>query len=204
MRAVRTMVAYAIIVLTIIIAMTEPASNPSDSPPAAVEFYRASSYRPELSVGLLMRRALHSIVQQVDRRLIEQDLTHAQWVPLYKLMHGECTTLVALARDLQADPGATTRVLDRLAAKGLVQRERSTADRRVVRLALTDAGRRVAETVPPVLAEVLNAHLAGFTEDEWQLLIQLLQRLLANGEALREGAAACGSASTAGPAGAHP
>ena len=61
----------------------------------------------------------------------------------------------------------------------------STTDRRVVQLALTEAGRTVAEKVPPVLVDVLNAHLAGFRPEEFEMLMSLLRRMDANGEALR-------------------
>jgi len=33
---------------------------------------------------------------------------------------------------------------------------------------------------------VLNAHLVGFSHDEWQLFINFLQRAAANGDALRD------------------
>jgi DNA-binding MarR family transcriptional regulator len=150
--------------------------------PAA--FYRAGTYKPDESVGYLMKRVQQSLIAQIDQRLAEHGLTHAQWVPLFRLLHDECPTVASLARDLQTDPGAMTRSLDRLEAKGLVQRVRSTVDRRVVDLELTDAGRRLAKVVPPVLAEVLNAHLAGFSEAEWLQLRQLLRRMLDNGEAM--------------------
>jgi DNA-binding MarR family transcriptional regulator len=163
---------------------SEPDHAPASAPPA--DLYCASNFDPELSVGLLMRRVLQSIVQQVDRRLSVHDMTHAQWVPLYRLMWSECSTLAALARELQTDAGALTRAIDRLQAKGLVQRERSTTDRRVVQLVLTDAGRALAGLVPEVLSEVLNAHLAGFSPAEWQTLLGMLQRMQRNGEALRE------------------
>jgi DNA-binding MarR family transcriptional regulator len=153
---------------------------------AAPAFYRPETLDAERSIGLLMRRALQSVVQTVDRQLVEHDLTHAQWVPLYKLYRGECATMAGLARDLQIDPAAMTRALDRLEAKGLVRRARSEQDRRVVRLELTDAGRRLAPQVPAVLSQVLNAHLAGFSEAEWETLIDLLQRVVANGDALRD------------------
>ena len=97
----------------------------------------------------------------------------------------EGNTLASLARELSIDPGAMTRSLDRLAAKGLLRRERSSEDRRVVHLVLTDEGRKVAKEVPAVLAQVLNGHLRGFSLDEWQLLLQLLQRMLDNGDAMR-------------------
>jgi hypothetical protein len=36
----------------------------------------------------------------------------------------------------------------------------------------------VAAHIPQVLAEVNNAYLRGFSRDEWQLLKQLLRRML--------------------------
>ena len=159
-------------------------------PTEAPTFYSADGYRQEESVGYLMKSVMASISTQVDRRLVSHDLTHAQWVPLFKLAHGECGTVAELARTLQSDPGAMTRALDRLEAKGLVARVRSSEDRRVVNLELTDAGREVASVVPAVLAEVLNLHLAGFSEAEWRSLLGMLTRMRANGEALRAAAAA--------------
>ena len=153
---------------------------------APASFYSADKLRPEDSLGLLVKRVMQSFVLQVDRRLAEHDLTHAQWLPLYRLAKGECDTIAELARGQALDPGAMTRALDRLETKGLIRRVRSLQDRRVVNLELTDEGRRQAEVVPPVLAEVLNAHLAGFSHAEWQQLIALLQRVAANGDALRE------------------
>jgi DNA-binding MarR family transcriptional regulator len=156
-------------------------------PPKTPAFYSPQSLRADESIGLLTKRATQSIVLQVDRRLAPHDLTHAQWVPLYKLAMGDCTTMAALARDVALDPAAMTRALDRLEAKGLLNRVRSLEDRRVVKLELTEEGERVAQLVPAVLAEVFNAHLAGFTKSEWATLVDLLQRLVANGDALREG-----------------
>jgi len=148
-------------------------------------FYSPGSYTQEESVGALLKAVIASIIHQVDRRLVASDLTHAQWVPLYKLAGGQCGTVAELSRTLQSDPGAMTRALDRLEAKGLVARVRSSEDRRVVNLALTDAGRDVAAVVPAVLADVLNEHLAGFEEAEWRSLLGMLKRMRANGEAAR-------------------
>ena len=163
-------------------------SRDAASPPRA-DFYEAGSYRPDQSVGHVMKAVMASIAHQVDRRLVDHDLTHAQWVPLFKLAHGECGTVAELARTLQSDPGAMTRALDRLEAKGLVARVRSSEDRRVINLELTEAGREVAAVVPAVLAEVLNLHLAGFTEAEWRSLLDMLKRMRANGDALRASSA---------------
>ena len=79
-----------------------------------------------------------------------------------------------------------TRLLDRLEKKGLCKRVRSTADRRVVQVELTPDGEAAISHVPAVLAEVMNAHLAGFSKTEWQALTNYLQRILKTGEAMRD------------------
>ena len=158
--------------------MTSDTSPPSQPGPG---FYSSTQLQPENSVGYLMRKVMTSIRTQADAQLSTHDLTYAQWVPLYKIARSGQATVASLARDLETDPAAMTRVLDRLEAKGLVLRERSTTDRRVVCLALTPEGDKVAARVPAVLAEVLNGHLSDFSHDEWQLLLGLLRRMLVNG-----------------------
>lgn len=156
-------------------------------PVAPAKFYRADGYSANESVGYLMRRVLMAITQDTGKRLEPHGLTHAQWGPLFKLRNGcGSATVAELAREMQMDPGAMTRLLDRLEAKGLCKRVRSTDDRRVVNLALTPEGEVAADKVPVALAEVMNSHLAGFTEDEWQALKGYLRRMLENADACRD------------------
>ena len=169
------------------------------SPDPRPRFYEPGQYPTEQSVGYLLNKVLSSILAQADGQLARYRLTYAQWIPLYKLFQQDGCTPIAMARDLSMDPAALTRSLHRLEAKGLIRRERSTQDRRVVHLWLSDEGRAVAEHVPGVMAEVLNSHLQGFSHDEWQLLLRLLQRMLANGEALKAAPATADTPSSKGP-----
>lgn len=152
------------------------------------EFYRPDTYQRSESIGWLLNRLKQSIVAQADLRLAKEGLTHAQWVPLLVLRLGGPSSVVKLAAELNTDAGATTRLLDRLEAKGLCLRERASADRRVVMVSLTDEGQRITAELTAVLADVFNAHLAGFSMEEWRTLLSLLGRMLANGEALRQAA----------------
>jgi DNA-binding MarR family transcriptional regulator len=156
------------------------------APTQAAQFYLPDQYQPDQSVGHLMNKVLSSILAQADAQLAPYKLTYVQWLPLYKLLRNESQTSAQLARDMTIDPAALTRSLTRLEIKGLIRRERSVQDRRVVHLSLTDAGREVAQHVPTVLADVLNGHLQGFSKTEWALMLQLLQRMLSNGEALKQ------------------
>ncbi|RZK99230.1 MAG: MarR family transcriptional regulator [Rubrivivax sp.] len=159
---------------------------PASPLPKAVDFYKPESFSSNDSVGFLMKRLMQAMVTDVDRQLETHGLTHAQWTPLFLLRQGRVDTLAELSRELQLDAGAMTRTLDRLEAKGLVKRERSTQDRRVVHLALTDEGLAASAHVPQVLCETLNAFLAGFSHDEWQSLLDFLRRMTQNAERVRE------------------
>lgn len=179
----------------------------AETPPLPpVNFYSGQYVDPEESVGYLMRRVMSSIRTQIDAELVAHDVTYVQWMPLFKLSLCTDATVAGLARDLDTDPAAMTRALDRLESKGLVRRERSTHDRRVVHVQLTDEGRQAAAQVPPMLARVLNGHLAGFSTEEWQTLLALLRRMLQNGDALRQQSApeTPGSAPSAAPSVAPP
>ena len=141
-------------------------------------FYRAEGYKPDDSVAYLMRRIISVASQGIERELEPTGLTNAQWVPLLKLYMGYASTVAELARVCELDAGSMTRMLDRLENKQLVRRVRSSDDRRVVNLELTDAGRAAAKGIPGILCRVQNEHLAGFSVDEWQLLKSYLRRIL--------------------------
>lgn len=151
---------------------------------AAVDFYRPRGYSPNESIGYLMRRILSTVAAEVERELEPSGLTNAQWVPLLKMYMGSATTVAELARECDLDAGAMTRLLDRIEAKGLCRRVRSSDDRRVVNLELTPAGHEAARHIPALLCRVQNAHLAGFSRDEWVQLKSLLQRILDNAQAI--------------------
>jgi len=128
----------------------------------------------------MMRQILTSLAQGVEQKLANTALTHAQWMPVFKLHLGHASTVAELARECHLDAGAMTRMLDRLEAKGLCTRSRSETDRRVVNIALTPAGSQTATEIPGVLCAVLNGHLSGLSADEFATLKSLLQRVLQN------------------------
>lgn len=148
-------------------------------------FYSPDNYQPEASVGYLMRNILNHVAQAVDRELAHTELTNAQWIPLFKLYTKKASTVAELARACEIDNGATTRLLDRMEAKGLCQRVRSEQDRRVVNLELTAAGKTAAGDIPRILSDVQNAHLEGFSRAEFEALQGFLSRILDNAQRIK-------------------
>ena len=147
--------------------------------------YEGASYNFCDSIGHQLANLMALMRREVETRMAEHGLTDAQWKPLLMLASARATTAFELAREMDIDAGAVTRMLDRLEAKGLVERLRSEADRRVVHLNLTPAGEVAAAKVPHVLASVNNDFLRGFSETEWKQMGRLLGRMADNGNALQ-------------------
>jgi len=146
--------------------------------------YDGASYDVAQSIGHQMMNVMTLMRREVELRMAAHGLTDAQWKPLMLVRSGLATTANELARRMDVDAGAITRLLDRLEAKGLLERVRSEADRRVVHLRLTAAGEAASAEVPFVLAAVNNDFLKGFSEAEWKQLRKLLERMAANAQAL--------------------
>ena len=144
-------------------------------------FYSASpeEWSARRSIGYLVRRAGSLVTSQLDEAFSGHGLTFVQWAILMLVREGLARTAAELCKDLVHDSGALTRVLDQLEQRGLIMRCRSCQDRRVVELSLTDEGRRTAESLIPLVAEIYNSMLADFTREETETLIRLLGKLTA-------------------------
>ncbi len=142
--------------------------------------YRADSYRVEDSVGYLVTRVRASIFAGVDRELAPWGISAAQGSILIYIAHGRGDRAADIARDYDYDTGSMTRMVARLAAKRLLRRVRDENDRRVQRLELTAAGKKLTEQMAAMAVKVLNQHLRGFTRAELEQLKALLRRMLEN------------------------
>jgi DNA-binding MarR family transcriptional regulator len=85
---------------------------------------------------------------------------------------GLCTLAVA-GRMIEQAPGIT-RLLDRLEAKGLVARERSTEDRRQVRVRISAAGLKLLARLEQPVGDLDRAAMAGLSRESQEQLAALL------------------------------
>ncbi len=144
------------------------------------DLYCVADFVMDESIGYLIKKVRSMLTLAVEREIVEQDITYEQWGVLLMILRGQIDTAADLARGLECDTGSMTRMLDRLEAKDLVIRTRSTDDRRRVQLELTTAGKRLAERVIASIVKVLNQHLDGFSVDELEQFKGFLRRMLAN------------------------
>ena len=151
------------------------------------DVYNLDSYEPLRGLGHLIGRARSQLMAAVDTELARDELlgplevTAAQLIIIVNLAGCGCATSASeLCKGISYDAGAMTRMLDRLEAKGLVQRTRSPDDRRLVNLELTAAGQAAYPRLREISMRVLNRSLRDFTPEEAKTLESLLQRLAHN------------------------
>jgi len=136
--------------------------------------------RGEAAVGV-MRTA------DLLRRLLEQALESsgvtAQQYNVLRILRGArpepLPTLEIAERMIERTPGIT-RLLDRLEAKNLVQRDRSESDRRQVLCTITAAGLDLLRDADAIVSDIESRSLGRLSDVKTRQLIRLL-------DAIREG-----------------
>lgn len=144
------------------------------------ELFQPSDYRMCDSVGYLLTRARSLIGHGVEQEVSGLDITHAQASCLMALANGSARTVTDLGRELATDMGSVTRLLSRMEKRGLIERHRRDADRRVVDLVVTPAGHEVVAKLPGVFCRVLSQQFRGFSPEEIETLRGFLRRMIDN------------------------
>ncbi|OZD67507.1 MarR family transcriptional regulator [Rhodococcus sp. 05-340-1] len=107
-------------------------------------------------------------VLSVYRPLLEpMGLTHPQYLVMLALWGESPMSVKAIGSALQLDSPTLSPLLKRLESMGLLTRNRSAEDERVLLVALTAAGaalRKKAEKIPPAVVAKLGASLAELDE----------------------------------------
>ena len=128
------------------------------------------------SIGRV-KMAMHDAI---EKELEPFDISAAQFVILVALATGEADSASGLCKGISYDPGAMTRMIDRLEQKGIIRRIQLPYDRRKVGLELTAEGKAVYPKLRAAAATVQNRFLRGFTRNEVRQLETLLLKILAN------------------------
>jgi DNA-binding MarR family transcriptional regulator len=154
------------------------------------DIYDIATYQPKKSVSYMLNRVRVEMLAALDselvadRRLAPLEISSAQFIVIAMLAaSSEPMSASNLCKGISYDAGAMTRMLDRLESKGLIRRNRSAHDRRLMHLELTEEGRAVYPRMREISMAVANHFLRGFTKTEARQLEGLLGRMLENAQA---------------------
>ena len=110
-------------------------------------------------------------------RLSAHGMTLAQYDVLMTLCHGNGITQQELAERLLVTKANVVGLIDRVSAAGWVERRPDPEDRRVNRIHLTEAGRKLAAEAQPGQQALIQRLFEGLAEPELRQMHGLLVRL---------------------------
>ena len=139
----------------------------------------AHSSRPTEDLGIVDGLVqLSFLVQGILARAADgYDLTVVQ-IRLLGVLRDREPGMSQLARLLGLDKSSATGLVDRAARRGLVTRNAVPGDRRAATVALTDAGRRIAEEIAAEVDRQLNQAVSGLTDTGRKRLSLLASRVV--------------------------
>ena len=122
----------------------------------------------------------HEFLQQRLAEFFKQfQLTPTQY-NILRILRGAgqdgLTCSQAAERMISGDPDIT-RLLDRLDSRGLIERERSREDRRVVISRITAEGLELIKTIDKPLGDFLKRHISPAGKGKLQELIRILESI---------------------------
>lgn len=133
-----------------------------------------------LRLERMIRRVRDVQAEALDRELAPFEINATQFMILATLVSGDAKSASALCKRVAYDPGAMTRMVDRLVRKGLIRRNACPDDRRMLYLQLTDEGKALYPELHARAQTVQNRFRRGFADTEVEQFEALLQRTLAN------------------------
>ena len=132
---------------------------------------------PEQEAALNLLRTSDQLENRIGRLLREYNLTNSQYNVL-RILRGEGQPLPSLEiadRMIRVVP-AITGLIDRLEKQGLVKRNRSSDDRRVVYVTITGKALRILKKIDRPLEKLHQDLLGHLTRKELAELIRLLEK----------------------------
>ncbi|HEX5869432.1 MAG TPA: MarR family transcriptional regulator [Longimicrobium sp.] len=130
-----------------------------------------------LKLWVVLSRAHAAVAAHSQADIARSGLTPAEFGILEALHHKGPMLLGEVQKKILVTSGGVTYLVDRLAAKGLVERQRCDRDRRAYYAALTPAGRELIQEIFPRHAEAIRRAMEGLTEEEKDAAIPLVRAL---------------------------
>lgn len=143
-------------------------------------------HKPASDILVLLTDLARAIRTEADRRARSHGMTRAQWVILGRLEREPGLSQRELAEILEVEPITVGRLVDRLEARGLVERRPDRDDRRIWRLHLRPAALPVLEALNVQRDAMLDIATRGISPASLEALAVQLRHIKSNMAACRK------------------
>lgn len=144
-----------------------PAANPPDTEP-----------RSEIDSIVETIIYLYTESRRLTKGLASQfGLTGPQLTVVKLLESFENLSLSSLSERIRAQNSTVTGIIDRMEREGLVRRDRSTTDRRVVHISLSEKGQKLAKQIQVEPMEIFRGALQSLSHADLRDLLRIMNKL---------------------------
>jgi DNA-binding MarR family transcriptional regulator len=134
--------------------------------------------RPEIDAIVEMIIYLYTESRRLTKGMASGfGLTGPQLTILKLLESFQDLSLSTLSERIRAQNSTVTGIVDRMEREGLVRRERSKADRRVVHIRLSEKGARLAREIQVEPMEIFRSALLSLSPTDLRDLLRILTKL---------------------------
>ena len=140
----------------------------------------AKQQRAPYSIDYKIKLLSQLLSRRFNEYLEHLKLTPFHWIVLCCLWEEDGLPTSSIGEKLKQVGGTLTGVIDRMEERGLVRRERNLQDRRVWRIWLTDDGKELETVLPPIVEEIRQEAMQGFSDGDRHQFSELLNRAVAN------------------------
>lgn len=130
-------------------------------------------------INFLLTGAQHKVFQEMKRQLKIYDLTPIQYGVLKCIWQMESSNPKEIAEYLGIENSTISGVLERMEAKGFIQRKIDSNDRRFIKIYLTEKTKKLEKPVSEIVEQVNQKMLKNYTEDEVKEFKNYLRRIIA-------------------------
>ena len=155
-------------------AATGTAAEPASGAAAAITDLPTAT---ALKLWVVLARAYLAVSEVSSADIARHDLTPAEFGILEALYHKGPLLLGDVQKKVLVSSGGITFLVDRLAARGLVERKACPSDRRARYAALTKAGSRLMTEIFPAHAATIREAMAGIGRADQVTLTNALKML---------------------------
>ena len=129
------------------------------------------------SLPMMLYRTLDSVLPSFRTIFQEYGITEQQWRVLRVLWKANGSSLLVLAEATLIPGPSLVGVVDRLTRDGLVERRRSTIDRRMVHISVTLKGKSLEQHVLPRINEIYAELEASVAPELWNSMFEAMDQI---------------------------
>lgn len=131
----------------------------------------------EKTTGFLLFRTARVMKKKLDAKLSEFNVTSSQTTILNTLNINDGQSLSDIGKNVHLDKPAITGLADRMENDGLVERRRTSSDRRIILLFLTNKGKNLFNKIERIILEVDRQLVSDLTNQEIKTLHIMLKSI---------------------------